>query len=204
MEATLRGLIEETSAGLPDATTRLESGTIIPSRTNSPDRAIEGTHQEPMVRVSDSMMSDDGWSPIVHSVPSAEASMQPLDYGQRLAQAARPREEPLASESDVPGSTAVEDGIPTVGSSSVQEEADNDNAWVKIGSGIAVLGAAAIGGAFLAMQHNDRNNSNNNGHGSQQNTSSVTIERLDDDEDDGDRNGEWEATCSTASSRCPQ
>ena len=148
--------------------------------------------------------SDSAWSPIIDSVASEEqAAIQPLDYSERLADAVRTREElsmPQLSETE--GLAVTDgDGIPTVASSAPDRQRDEeDNMWVKVGGGIAVLGAV-VGGAFLAMNQDNPNNANNNnpGGGNQRNRSSVTVERLDDNEDQN----EWESTGRDAS-RQPQ
>ncbi|CAB9515873.1 expressed unknown protein [Seminavis robusta] len=182
MEATLRGLILETSGedNMDEA-----SRTIVPGRCTSPEQELRGNdgvaEGAGAGKVNESVMSDDGWSPIVESVASEEAAIQPLDYSDRLANAVRTRED-LSTPHLTPSQAAA-----TATTTTESDDGDDDNLWVKVGvgvgvGGLAVLGAA-VGGAFLAMNQDNPNNR-------RENTSNVTIERLDDE----DGNEEWEST----------
>jgi hypothetical protein len=185
MKATLQGLMLESSneptssgAAMPAAA---YSSTAL-ARCISPDQ-VAGS--ESGMRVSESAMSDDGWSPIVESVASEEAGIQQLDYSERLADAVRMRNDlstpDLGEHQAATTTSSDDDGIPTVDSAG--QERDDDNMWVKVGGGIAVVGAL-VGGAFLAMHHDNANNRRDN-----RPTTNVTIERLDDDEN----GNEWVA-----------
>jgi hypothetical protein len=180
MSATLQGLILESSSELPASDAAIPAfdfSTGALARCMSPDQ-VAGT--ESGIHVNESTMSDDGWSPIVGSVASEEAAIQPLDYSERLADAVRTRDE--LSTPNLAAATSEDDGIPTVDSAG--QERDDDTMWVKVGGGIAVVGAL-VGGAFLAMHHDNANNRRRDN----QNNTHVTIERLDED----DNGNEWEA-----------
>lgn len=141
---------------------------------------------------------DEGWSPILASAESEEqAAIQPLDYSARLASAVRTRESLISASNrpdhDSDGIQTVETSTATSTAGQAQNEEDDDNMWVKVGGGIAVLGAAVVGGAFLAMQQENPSNCRGDGSGDRANISSVTIERLD-DENETVNNEEWEST----------
>lgn len=180
MKKTLEGLILETSYDHEE--NLADSGTM--EQAASPGKAGETISKE---NLKETPVSDGGWSPAVESEEAA--AIQPLDYSERLANAVRTREEltmPHLTERDGLA-TADGDGIPTVESSAPRKDED-DNMWVKVGGGIAVLGAV-VGGAFLAMNQDNPNSSSGNTRENQSNRSSVSIERLDDD-DEGE--SKWE------------
>lgn len=181
MKRTLQGLILETSREHEEP---IASTTMSPIQDNK--KAASNT------QTSETPKSESAWSPIIDSVASEEqAAIQPLDYSERLADAVRTREElsmPQLSETEGLATTDG-DGIPTVASAAPDRRRDDeDNMWVKVGGGIAVLGAV-VGGAFLAMNQDNPNNTNNSTREGQRNRSSVTIERIDDNEEQN----EWES-----------
>ena len=198
MKKTLQGLILETSGDRREET-------LLAAASSEKD-STNNKHTATAIIGGETSNDDSPWSPIGDSVASEEqAAIQPLDYSERLANAVRTREEldmPRLSETE--GLAVTDgDGIPTVASSAPDRRRDDDdNMWVKVGGGIAVLGAV-VGGAFLAMNQdnpNNPNNANNNSTstgGGQRSRSSVTIERLDDNDD---HQNEWESTGRDASS----
>jgi hypothetical protein len=195
MKSTLQGLLLESSHE-EDALINPVASTM--EKLQSPGQSGDAEAQLKLVAAS--CLSDDGWSPIAGSVaspPQEEVTIQSLDYGEKIANAVSkvgPREDlavPHLSEED--GLATMDgDGIPTV-SSSVPPKDDDDNVWVKVGSGIAVVGAL-VGGAFLAMNQSNENNRPSS-ESRQDNQSTVTIERLDDDEGEG--KNKWEPAAST-------
>ena len=191
MKKTLQGLILEASHD-HDQDESL-AGTDLAPADRSSKSTIEKGHAN-----TETPSSESPWSPIVESAGSEEAAtIQPFDYSERLANAVKTRDElnmPLLAEEDNTTLVATAegegdvDGIPTVASAPSRRD-DDDNMWVKVGGGIAVLGAV-VGGAFLAMHQDNPNNTNENRN--QAHASTVTIERLDNDDDEG--RSDWEPT----------
>jgi hypothetical protein len=92
--------------------------------------------------------------------------------------------------------TRTESGVPEAEANRKPPRSDDeeDNLWLKVGGGIAVLGAVVVGGVALALgqQGNDQSPSQSR----RQNRSTVQIEELSDNEEGGD---DWVAVPSSRS-----
>lgn len=219
MKTTLQGLLVSCESGAEEqvAVTTNVVDNVDPSENSKEiadapvqvvDQAIVGTVSTSAVetvvdKTSDrsseaSEPLDDGWCAIGESEvssPREEATIQSLDYSNKVANAVKSQEAlrlPKLSEQSTEGNID-DDGIPTVASAPPsKKDGDEDNVWVKVGGGIAVLGAV-VGGAFLAMNQNNENNKPDVQES--QKNSSVEIERLDEEEDVKDDN--WEPASNT-------
>lgn len=188
MKKTLQGLILEVSHD--------HAGPIAPAALSPVQDKNQA--EDSNIPATETSKSDSAWSPIIDAVASEEqAAIQPLDYSKRLADAVRTREEmniPQLLETEELA-TIDGDGIPTVASSAPNERRrgeDEESMWVKVGGGIAVLGAV-VGGAFLAMNQDNPNNSNNNNNATRNQSSAVTIEQVGDDNDNDEGQNNWES-----------
>jgi hypothetical protein len=123
-----------------------------------------------------------------------DSDFEPLDSGDNIAKqvgdSQRTSKIPLEKSA-----TPSESGIPkgNDGPKSPRSDDDDENIWLKVGSGIAVLGAV-VGGVALAMGQQDNDQSRSQARA--QNRSTVQIEELSDNDEGGD---DWVAVSSSPS-----
>lgn len=186
MKSTLQGLLLEASPKKSES---------VPAQNNSIEAESclsPGQSNDSAGGIHESMMSDSGWSPISAESEEQE-TIQPLDYSERIKSAVQTRAVLNPPRAD-PDSSENERVLTEESASRQAQNSDDDNMWMKFGGGIAVLGAAVVGGAFLAMQQDNTNSGPREGGGAQANQSTVTIEQLDDEDETAE---EWENTAAS-------